>query len=85
LVDDSTAAYLKKSRKRKNSWLPDPKMRRSTETASIGTKRTMSREAIEVGAFTWSRIQRLYEPDATQHWQRCDVERLKGGPEQREG
>jgi hypothetical protein len=32
----------------------------------------MSREAIEVGAFTWSRIQRLYEPDATAHWQRCD-------------
>jgi hypothetical protein len=29
----------------------------------------MSREAIEVGAFTWSRIQRLYEPDATARWQ----------------
>jgi len=24
----------------------------------------MSREAIEVGAFTWSRIQRLYDGDA---------------------
>jgi hypothetical protein len=49
----------------------------------------MSREAIEVGAFTWNRIQRLYEPDATEHWQRCDVERLKGtlkgGPEQMRG
>jgi hypothetical protein len=41
----------------------------------------MSREMIEVGAFTWSRIQRLYDPDAIQHWQRCDEERLKGGPE----
>jgi hypothetical protein len=38
----------------------------------------MSREAIHVGAFTWSRIQRLNEPDETTHWQRCDVERLKG-------
>lgn len=45
----------------------------------------MSREAIEVGSFTWSRIKRLHEPDATAHWQRCDVERLKGGPEQGEG
>ena len=45
----------------------------------------MSREAIEVGAFTWSRVQRLYDPDATLHWQRCDVERLKGGPEQMRG
>jgi hypothetical protein len=45
----------------------------------------MSREAIEVGAFTWSRIQRLYDPDPTPHWQRCDVERLKGGPEHGEG
>jgi hypothetical protein len=31
----------------------------------------MSREAIEVGAFTWSRIQRLYDTDAVTHWQRC--------------
>jgi hypothetical protein len=37
----------------------------------------MSREAIEVGAFTWSRIQRLYEPDATAHWQRCESEGLQ--------
>jgi hypothetical protein len=34
----------------------------------------MSREAIEVGAFTWSRIQRLYDPDATAHWQHCESE-----------
>jgi hypothetical protein len=25
----------------------------------------MSREAIEVGAFTWSRVQRLYDADPT--------------------
>jgi hypothetical protein len=37
----------------------------------------MSREAIEVGAFTWCRIQRLYEPDATAHWQRCESEGLQ--------
>ena len=37
----------------------------------------MSREAIEVGAFTWSRIQRLYAPDATTHWQRCESEGLQ--------
>jgi hypothetical protein len=37
----------------------------------------MSRETIEVGAFTWSRIQRLYEPDATAHWQRCESEGLQ--------
>jgi hypothetical protein len=36
----------------------------------------MSREAIEVGAFTWSRIQRLYDADATLHWQRCESEGL---------
>jgi hypothetical protein len=37
----------------------------------------VSREAIEVGAFTWSRIQRLYNPDATLHWQRCESEGLQ--------
>jgi hypothetical protein len=37
----------------------------------------MSREAIEVGAFTWSRIQRLYDPDATLHWRRCESEGLQ--------
>jgi hypothetical protein len=34
----------------------------------------MSREAIEVGAFTWSRIQRFYDGDAVTHWQRCESE-----------
>jgi hypothetical protein len=38
-------------------------MGRSSETALIETRRTMSREVIEVGAFTWSRIQRLYDGD----------------------
>jgi hypothetical protein len=37
----------------------------------------MSREAIEVGAFTWSRIQRLYDSDATARWQRCESEGLR--------
>jgi hypothetical protein len=37
----------------------------------------MSREAIEVGAFTWTRIQRLYEPDAALHWERCESEGLQ--------
>lgn len=37
----------------------------------------MSREAIEVGAFTWSRIQRLYDADAVTHWQRCESEGLE--------
>jgi hypothetical protein len=37
----------------------------------------MSREAIEVGAFTWSRIQRLYDVDPVVHWQRCESEGLQ--------
>jgi len=37
----------------------------------------MSREAIEVGAFTWSRIQRLYDDDPVTHWQRCESEGLQ--------
>jgi hypothetical protein len=37
----------------------------------------MSRETIEVGAFTWSRIQRLYDADASVHWQRCEAEGLQ--------
>lgn len=36
-----------------------------------------TREAIEVGAFTWSRVQRLYGPDAVTHWQRCESEGLQ--------
>jgi hypothetical protein len=37
----------------------------------------MSRDAIEVGAFTWSRIQRLYNADPVTHWQRCESEGLQ--------
>jgi hypothetical protein len=37
----------------------------------------MSREAVEVGAFTWSRIQRLYDADAVTHWQHCESEGLQ--------
>jgi len=36
----------------------------------------MNREALQVGAFTWSRIQRLYDADPSVHWQRCDAEGL---------
>ena len=34
-------------------------------------------EAIEVGAFTWARIQRQYDADPTVHWQRCEAEGLE--------
>jgi hypothetical protein len=35
----------------------------------------MSRKALQVGAFTWSRIQRLlYDADPDVHWQRCEAE-----------
>jgi hypothetical protein len=37
----------------------------------------MTREGIEVGAFTWSRIQRLYDADPAIHWARCDAEGLE--------
>jgi hypothetical protein len=36
----------------------------------------MNRNAIEVGAFSWARIQRLYDADAVAHWQRCEAEGL---------
>ena len=38
-------------------------MRKANRVAGPST-----REAIEVSAFTWSQIQRLYDPDATAHW-----------------
>ena len=34
----------------------------------------MPREALDVGAFTWSRIQRLYDVDSQIHWKRCEAE-----------
>jgi hypothetical protein len=37
----------------------------------------MSRAAIDVGAFTWARIERLYDADAVVHWQRCEAEGLQ--------
>lgn len=37
----------------------------------------MNRNAIEVGAFSWARIQRLYAADAVVHWQRCEAEGLQ--------
>jgi hypothetical protein len=38
---------------------------------------TMNRDAIEVGAFSWARIQRLYDADAVVHWERCEAEGLQ--------
>jgi hypothetical protein len=37
----------------------------------------MNRDAIEVGAFSWARIQRLYDADPVVHWQRCEAEGLQ--------
>jgi hypothetical protein len=37
----------------------------------------MSREAIDVGAFTWGRVQRLYDADSAVQWQRCEAEGLQ--------
>lgn len=37
----------------------------------------MNRSAIEVGVFSWVRIQRLYDEDAVTHWQRCESEGLQ--------
>jgi hypothetical protein len=41
----------------------------------------MNRSAIEVGAFSWARIQRLYDADAHMHWLRCESEGLQCPPE----
>jgi hypothetical protein len=37
----------------------------------------MIRKSIEVGAFTWAKIRRLYDADAVVHWQRCESEGLQ--------
>jgi hypothetical protein len=37
----------------------------------------MNRNAIQVGAFSWARIRRLYDADAVVHWQRCETEGLQ--------
>jgi hypothetical protein len=36
----------------------------------------MNRNPIDGGAFSWARIQRLYDADAVVHWQRCEAEGL---------
>jgi hypothetical protein len=36
----------------------------------------MNRPAIEVGAFPWGRVQRLYDPDLGVHWSRCCAQGL---------
>jgi len=41
----------------------------------------MNRDAIEVGAFSWARIQRQYDADAAVHWQRCEAEGLQSPQE----
>jgi hypothetical protein len=38
---------------------------------------SMNRDAIEVGAFSWARIQRLYDADAAVYWQRCESDGLQ--------
>jgi len=45
--------------------------------AESGVRVRMSRAAIDVGAFCWARIQRLYDADAVVHWQRCEAEGLQ--------
>jgi hypothetical protein len=37
----------------------------------------MNRTPIDVGAFSWARIQRLYDADALAHWRRCELEGLQ--------
>jgi hypothetical protein len=37
----------------------------------------MSSDVIEVGAFAWGRVQRLYDADAVVHWLRCADEGLE--------
>jgi hypothetical protein len=37
----------------------------------------MSRAVIDVGAFTWARIQHLYDADAVVHSQRCEAAGLR--------
>jgi hypothetical protein len=34
----------------------------------------MIRDSIEVGAFSWTRIQSFHDADAVVHWQRCEAE-----------
>src|ERR1019366_4218502 len=36
-----------------------------------------TREVIDVGVFSWARIQSLYDADPAVHWQRCQAEGLE--------
>jgi hypothetical protein len=36
-----------------------------------------TREAIDIGAFTWARVQRLYDADPAVHWRQCESEELE--------
>jgi hypothetical protein len=45
--------------------------------SGVSWERNMSPEALGGGAFTWSRIQRLYDTDPAVHWQRCESEGLE--------
>jgi hypothetical protein len=46
-------------------------------TLAVLAKIEVVMNAIEVGAFSWARIQRLYDADAVVHWQRCEAEGLQ--------
>jgi len=43
----------------------------------LNSEAVTNRDVIEVGAFSWARIQRLYDVDAVVHWQRCEAEGLQ--------
>ena len=53
---------------------------RGTKSVLVGAIRkseaVMSREELEVGAYTWGRVQRLYDTDPAVHWQRCEADGL---------
>jgi hypothetical protein len=44
----------------------------STIASTLRGVLVMNRETIEVGAFTWTRIQRLYDANPGVHWQHCE-------------
>jgi hypothetical protein len=37
----------------------------------------MNRTPVDVGAFSWARIQRLHDAESIVHWQRCEAEGLQ--------
>jgi len=40
---------------------------------AVAEESSMSRP-LDVGAFTWGRVQRLYDADPAVHWQHCEAE-----------